>query len=172
MSLTYYKQMKKPYRLSIIVLCLFALVMIVMPDHVLRALMFRLPDLDDYKIFHNRTVAAGEHQPWDISETYNTVQLSDEVTERMMSYDPVAFLVIRDRQIVHETYWDGYDENSFSNSFSVAKSMVGLLIGAAIDDGFIQSIDQQVADFLPVFQTGNKMDITIRHLLTMSSGLN
>ena len=94
MSLNYYKQMKKSHRVIVLVLLLIAIVMIAMPNYALRALWYQLPNLDDYKIFHNRTVPAGTYQPWGLSERYNTVQLSDEVLERMMGYDPVAFLVI------------------------------------------------------------------------------
>ena len=59
-----------------------------------------------------------------------------------------------------------------TNSFSAAKSVVSLLIGVAIDEGEIGSVDQPVSDFLPSFKEGDKTKITIRHLLTMSSGLS
>jgi CubicO group peptidase (beta-lactamase class C family) len=54
----------------------------------------------------------------------------------------------------------------------MAKSIVGLAIGAAIDDGFIKSVDQPVADFIPEFQNKTNKNLTIKQVLTMSSGLN
>ena len=55
----------------------------------------------------------------------------------------------------------------------MAKSVISLLIGAAIDEGKIKSIDQKVGDFLPQFkEKGLNNRLTIRHLLSMSSGLN
>ena len=164
--------MKKGHKITLLILLVVSLFMILMPNYALRALWYQMPGIDDYKIFSNRVVEAGTYQPWDIAENYNEAELSDEVTERMMSYDPVAFLVIQDKKIVYENYWDGYDDNSISNSFSAAKSIIGLLIGAAIDDGYISGVDQKVSDFIPSFKEGRKNNITIRHLLTMSSGLD
>jgi len=59
-----------------------------------------------------------------------------------------------------------------SNSFSVAKSIVSILTGIALKEGSIRDIDQPVGDFLPAFGKGARARITIRHLLTMCSGLN
>jgi len=71
-----------------------------------------------------------------------------------------------------EAYWDGYGKDSYSNSFSMAKSIVSLLVGCAINDGYIRSIDDPVGNYLPEFAEGDKAKITIKHLLTMSSGLS
>jgi CubicO group peptidase (beta-lactamase class C family) len=73
---------------------------------------------------------------------------------------------------VHESYYRGYDENSISNSFSVSKSIVSLLVGCALDDGSIKSVDQPVSDFIPEFKNQENEKLTIKQLLTMSSGLN
>jgi CubicO group peptidase (beta-lactamase class C family) len=59
-----------------------------------------------------------------------------------------------------------------SNSFSMAKSWISTLVGAAIQDGKIESVEQKVSDFIPAFSEGENAKITIKHLLTMSSGLN
>ena len=154
----------------LIILLVVSLFFILMPDYALRALRYQEPNIDDYKIFFNRVIPAGEFHPWQLHEQYNTRQLSDKTLERIMEYEPVAFLIIRDGKLFYEQYWDGYDENSISNSFSMAKSIVSLLIGAAIDEGYITSVEQPAADFLPSFREGGKEKITIRHLLTMSAG--
>lgn len=164
------KKIKKSRRIILIVLIIFTLFMMIMPKYALRALWHLEPNIDDYKIFSNNVIEAGEYQPWEIHNDYNKVALSDEVLERIENYDPVAFLVVRDKKILHETYWDDYGENSISNSFSMAKSIVSLLIGAALDEGKIVSLDQKVGDFIPSFKEGNKNRITIRNLLTMSAG--
>ena len=81
-------------------------------------------------------------------------------------------MLIKNDSIRQEHYWDGYGPESLSNSFSVAKIIVSTLIGIAVKDGHIKSINQPVADFLPEFRKNGKQNITIRHLLMMSSGLN
>ena len=80
--------------------------------------------------------------------------------------------MIKNDSIYHEQYWDHYDQNSLSNSFSMAKSIVSILVGIAVDEGKIKSIDDPVGNYLPHFKDGNNAKLTIRHLLTMSSGLN
>jgi len=54
----------------------------------------------------------------------------------------------------------------------MAKSVVSLLIGAAIRDGYIKNIDQPVRDFIPNLINHTTTELTIKHLLTMSSGSN
>lgn len=73
---------------------------------------------------------------------------------------------------MYEQYWDGYSDASLSNSFSMAKSIVSMLVGVAIKEGKISSVEQPVGDFLPSFREGAKARIKLKHLLWMSSGLN
>jgi len=128
-------------------------------------------DIDDHKRFESRVVRAGEHQEWLLSPHYNRKSLSIEAREEMERLKTVAFLVVRDGAILCEEYWDDYGPNSISSSFSMAKSIVSILVGIAIDEGKITSVDQPIGDFLPEFSGGDKAKITIKHLLTMSSGL-
>ena len=127
------------------------------------------PDIDEFPIFSNRTVAAGEHQPLPNAADYNSKAIDTKAIE---DYGTVAYLVIRNDSVRYEHYWDGYGPDSLSNSFSMAKSFVGALVGCALQDHLIQSLDQPVSDFLPEFNAGNGPMLTIRHLLTMSSGIN
>lgn len=168
----HYKHMKKGHKIAVGIILLLVIIIILLPPFAFKAIWNGIPNIDDYKIFYTRTIEAGTYQPWEISENYNTTVLSDEVTEKIAEYDPVAYLVIQDQKVLYEEYWEGYTDNSISNSFSAAKSIVGLLIGAAIDDGFIESVDQKVADFVPSFKEGKKNQIKIHDLLTMSSGLD
>ena len=57
----------------------------------------------------------------------------------------------------------------------MSKSIVSILIGIAIDEGYIESVDQKIIDFIPEFKREGEnynQDVTIKHLLTMSSGMN
>lgn len=163
--------MKKQHKILFAILTVVAIVLFLMPRYAWRALWYQMPDIDDYKIFYNRVVKAGDYQPWDLAVDYNTAVLADSTTQAMLSYKPVAFLVIRNKKIVYEKYWEGYGDKSLSNSFSAAKSIVSLLVGAALDEGYIKSLDQKVADFLPSFKKDGKDQVTIKDLLTMSSGI-
>ena len=82
-----------------------------------------------------------------------------------------SFIVVKDEEIIHESYFGNHKANTKSNTFSAAKSFVGLLIGIAIDEGHIKSFDDTITDYLNFSSTNDSL-VTIRHLLTMSSGLN
>lgn len=130
------------------------------------------PSIDEFKIFENRAVAAGTYTAWYHSKQYNTKHISPESNTEFESLGSSAFVIIKNDSLIHEQYWDGYGEDSYSNSFSMAKTVVGILIGIAIDEGKIESVDQPVGDFLPEFKAGENAKLTIKHLLTMSSGID
>lgn len=83
-----------------------------------------------------------------------------------------CLVVVRHGAIVAEHYWQGKDEASTDKSFSVAKSYTSALVGIALARGDIQSLDQRASDFVPAWQGTEHEGITIRHLLTMTSGLH
>ncbi len=135
-----------------------------------RAIIFNTAEIADHTIFEERIVESGQHQPWKLSPEYNTYNLSDDDKRLLEEYKTVAYLVIKDTSIVFESYCDNYSADSKSSSFSMAKSIVSLLVGIAIDDGLINSVDDSVSRYIPSF-ANKKYTITIRDLLTMSSGL-
>lgn len=130
------------------------------------------PGIDDYTKFYNRKVEAGKPQSWHLSKNYNKFELTDANLKIIEDYETVAFLIIHRDSILFEKYWDGYSEESLTNSFSVAKSFVSIALGVAIKEGIIKSLTQKVGEFLPEFSEGDKSLISIKDLLTMSSGIN
>lgn len=127
------------------------------------------PDIDEYKIFYNREIKAATEITIPNGKDYNMQTIDTKAFE---PYGTVAYLIIKNDSVRYEQYWDGYGENSVSNSFSMAKSFVGALIGCALQDGYIKSLDQPVGDFIPEYKEGENARLTIRHLITMSSGIN
>lgn len=130
------------------------------------------PALDEYKIFDNREVTNGTYIPWHHSKKYNSKTIPAEAQKEFDAMGSVAYFIVKNDSVIHEQYWDGYGEDSYSNSFSMAKTFVSILAGIALDEGKIKSIDEPVSDFLPEFKTGENAKLTIKHLLTMSSGMN
>ncbi len=140
--------------------------------YVYRALYYNFAGIDDNRIFEERIIPATQPQPWLVSKKYNQTQLPEAFQEKQKDLKLAAFLVICQDSLRQEFYAEGYGPESLTNSFSVAKSVVSMLVGVALKEGFIKSIDQPVGDYLPEFKEGKKSKITIKHLLTMSSGLN
>jgi len=128
--------------------------------------------IDDYTLFDNRTIEAGIPVPIPEASLYNKTKLSPEFKKYLVETQTIAFLVLKNDSVYYEEYWDGYDTNSLSNSFSAAKSIVSILIGIAIDEGKIKSVDQKVSDFIPEYYHGLNADLTIKHLLTMTASFD
>ena len=80
-------------------------------------------------------------------------------------------VVVRGGVIVAEWYEDGRDATSFGTSWSVAKSFTSALIGIAIGEGLIDGVDTPMAEFFPQWRGTDKETITLRHVLSMESGL-
>lgn len=83
-----------------------------------------------------------------------------------------AFLVIKDDTILYEHYWDQHNENRVSNSFSMAKTIVSLLLGVALDEGKIESLEEPVAKYIDRFKYNARAELTIKQVLTMSAGFD
>lgn len=96
---------------------------------------------------------------------------SEGVLDRILeSNDSIAFLVIQDDRILYERYFQGHTETSLSQSFSMSKSFLSMLIGMAIDDGYLAGVDQSVLEFVPELADNGFGKVKIKHLLTMMSG--
>lgn len=130
------------------------------------------PSIDEYTVFEKREVASGTPVSWHHSKYYNSKKIPAEALKTVEAMQSIAYVIIKNDSMIHEQYWDGYGEDSHTNSFSMAKTFVSILVGIAIDEGKIKSVDQLVGDFLPEYKTGENAKLTIKHLLTMSSGVN
>jgi CubicO group peptidase (beta-lactamase class C family) len=130
------------------------------------------------KIFPTRKIAAGDNplllpaKPMDLGG----VELQQEdrtltVDEYFRQQSVAGLLVIKDGAIVYERYGLGNTEDSLWVSYSVAKSVTSMLIGAAIQDGYIASVDEKVTDYLPRLKGSPYADSTIANLLQMASGV-
>jgi len=84
-----------------------------------------------------------------------------------------AFIVIQDDTVLYEKYFNGLQRDSIVTSFSSAKSFVSTMVGIAIAEGKIDSLDDPITDYLPELleRDARFASITIRHLLNMSSGI-
>jgi len=82
-----------------------------------------------------------------------------------------GLIAIKDDRVLLERYTLGNDEHSRWISFSIAKSVVSMLIGAAIKDGYFDSVDDPIVDYLPQLKGGGYDKVTVRNILQMASGV-
>ncbi len=93
------------------------------------------------------------------------------LADLLRASETTGLLVARDGVILHEAYFQGYDERSLATSFSVAKSFTSALVGIALDRGQIRSIDDAISDYVPELIGSGYEGVAIRDVLTMSSGI-
>jgi len=94
-----------------------------------------------------------------------------DVDAYMKDQRTAGLVIIQDGKIRLEKYGLGFSGNGRWTSFSVAKSFTSTLVGAAIKDGYIKSIDDKVSDYIPDLKGSVYDDVTIKQLLTMTSGV-
>lgn len=129
--------------------------------------------LEDYKEFDNQPIEGSDTpQPWTNHKDYNSVTTTPKLEKANQDWGTIAYLIIKNDSIWFEKYYDGFGEDSKSNSFSMAKSYVSGLMGKAIMEGHIKSLDQPVCDFLPAFCDGKAAKMTVGDLSSMASGTN
>ncbi len=93
------------------------------------------------------------------------------VEELLKQNKTTSLVIIKDKTIIFEKYYRNMTRDSIQPAFSVTKSVLSLLIGIAIDEKKINSVDDLIVDYLPELKKNNIAPVTIKHLLTMSSGL-
>ena len=128
--------------------------------------------IDDLKYFDYETIKANDEKfPWNESE--NLVDtFSDEFEQINKEFGTVAYIVIHKDTIIAEKYYKGYSSNSSSNSFSMAKTLVSMMMGKALELGYINSLDDKVVDYIPELKGEFASDVRIIDLATMTSGLD
>ena len=93
------------------------------------------------------------------------------VAAAMEGMNVAGLIVVQDGKVRLERYARGYSREGRWTSFSVAKSFTSTLVGAAIRDGYIKSIDDPVTRYIPDLAGGGYDGVTVRQLLTMTSGV-
>ncbi len=127
--------------------------------------------ISDYEYFDNKEIRSANPKPWDLHKQYNTIHESDELKKLNDERKTKSFLVIKNDSILFEKYYDGHKQTDISNSFSVAKSIVTSMMGKAIMEGKIKSLNQPVSDFFEEYNDGIASELTVGDLASMSSGM-
>jgi CubicO group peptidase (beta-lactamase class C family) len=99
------------------------------------------------------------------------LKLTVDVDASMAAQRSAALIVLHDGKVRLERYGLGFDAHGRWTSFSVAKSITSTLVGAAMHDGFIRSMDDKVSAYIPAMKGSAYDDVSIRQLLTMTSGV-
>jgi CubicO group peptidase (beta-lactamase class C family) len=159
----------KPYSLII------ASAFLLSSCYLSRLVVYNFSDIKDYQKFEKRTIKASE-QKFQFAKT-----ISEKKPKKLFVTDfdaylkknkTVGFLVIQNDSIQYERYFNGYDKESIVSSMSITKSIVSILIGCAVEDGLIQSINEPITNYIPELKKNGFDKVTIKHLLQMTSGID
>jgi len=99
------------------------------------------------------------------------LKLSSDLDAYLAGQRNAALLVVHDGKLRLERYGLGFDGSGRWTSFSVAKSFTSTLVGAALKDGFIKSLDDKVSVYIPELKDSAYGEVSVRQLLTMTSGV-
>jgi len=127
------------------------------------------PTITEYHIYENREIKAESPREWQEHSKYMSVELEQQMLQRHLDYGSIGFAVFVDGKILYENYWDGFSDSSKTNSWSMAKSIISHLVGVALREKKIESLDDPYSKYVKGFNTGT---VTIRQLLSMSSGID
>ena len=89
----------------------------------------------------------------------------------LAEHGTTAFIAVKDGCLLDERYFNGFRRDSLFKSFSVTKSVLSALIGAAIADGWIGGIEDPVTRYIPEMQDPRFARVTLRHLLDNTAGI-
>jgi CubicO group peptidase (beta-lactamase class C family) len=126
----------------------------------------------------NSTVIPASSSPFQFPEELKSLPKDFDYENQSMSLtgflddtQTTGLLVLKDGKIVYENYWLGHAEGKPHISFSVAKSFVSALMGIAIEEGLVTSIEEAVTDYVPELVGSGYEGVSIKDVLQMSSGV-
>jgi len=179
--------MKKVRNASLILLGLMLFILVLTyltypAEYVNRVLRWGDSDAYDYQKFPERSLNASD-SPFEFSNNldeervrtqFETASALDDFDSFLADNRTQAFIIIQNDEIIYEQYFNGNNRDSIVTSFSTAKSFASTLIGIAISEGHINSVDDPITDYLPELAERDPAfaNITIRDLLMMSSGIS
>lgn len=152
------------------------------PEYVYRELFMNLGGPYDFRILPERKLSASQapfHFAVDttkeklVQETFQSNPHIKDLEAFLQGTGTQAFLVIQNDAVIYERYFLDHQRDSVVTSFSIAKSFDSALIGIAIQEGYIKSVEDPITDYLPELANRDPRfkEIQIRHLLMMASGL-
>jgi CubicO group peptidase (beta-lactamase class C family) len=139
---------------------------------------YNFADIGDHQIFENRQLSAHTN-PIAFAESKMPFDVNTQIKNANNNFDQyiadnktVAFLIIKNDTIQYQKYFNGYADSSIVPSFSMAKSITSILIGCAIQDGFIQSVQEPITNYIPELKQNGFDKVSIEHVLQMTSGIH
>ena len=134
---------------------------------VCRFVFYNFADINDHKKFQSRILKADTIKYHFLTtdfgkfpKTLNNVEFNKFLEENKT----VAFLIIKNDTVQYEKYFKGYNYASIVPSFSMAKSITSILVGCAIDEGLIKSVDEPITVYIPELEIAYLSRLSVNHV--------
>lgn len=166
------------------ILLFVSLILLSSCSQVYRSIRYFKPDIDEMNAFPQQIIANPEKkfifyesdstEQIVLKNTINGVNNQILLEDYLKKTSTTAFLIIKNDTIIFEKYFQGYKRSDISTLFSVTKSVTSLLIGIAIDEGYIASVHDPVTKYLPELNNCDPTfkKLTIEHLLNFQAGFD
>lgn len=160
-------------------LSISTLVILLHSCHVGRFFIYNFANITDHKKFPNRALNAS-NAPFEFQRSVKSIAPREiayngkpkNFESFLEESNTVAFLIIRNDSILYENYFNRHDTTDIVASFSMAKSVTSMLIGCALEDGLIASVEDPITKYIDYFNDEKMQKVKIKHLLQMTSGID
>ncbi|WP_306349636.1 serine hydrolase domain-containing protein [Flavobacterium sp. '19STA2R22 D10 B1'] len=151
--------------------------------YLIKVLRYQSPGIETYKIFPQEMVQPSttpfhfikplvQRNDLDTVLVYNSKHVLVPFSDYLKGNNTKVFMVIRNDTVLYEKYADGFTEKTLAPTFSISKSMLSVMVGIALKDGNIKSLEDKITQYIPELKQNKAFnDITISNLLMMQSGL-
>ena len=165
--------------LFVLVLC----ILFIRRPELIRVLRYQTPAAETYKIYPQSLVSPADTpfhfvKAEKMRDDLDTIMVFDRDKKSMPFKDYLEagkinlFIVIRNDTVIYQKFKSGYSDTSLTTLFSVAKSMVSIMLGQAIEEGKIKSLNDRLLVYVPELKKNPAFEqITLRNLMEMKSGL-
>jgi hypothetical protein len=147
-----------------------------------RYVFLNVPDVYDYRYLPSRTIKTDSTDSFDFIKmaesparpvvpfNFNNAQITD-LDSFLKESGTTAFIVIRNDTILYENYFNGHNHEAYCKSFSASKVFISAMIGIAVKEGLIQSLNEPVMKYIPEIKDKRFAALTIGHCLALTSGI-
>jgi len=166
----------------LLILLVFCVLFTWRPE-LIRVLRYQVPDAETYKIFPQTLVQpadtpfhfvriAGNRTDLDTLHVFDGKNHSVPFSAYLEAGKSNLFMVIRNDSIIYQHFAPGYTDTTLTTLFSVAKTMVSIMVGKALEEGSIKSLNDHLIQYVPELKANPAFKaVTLMDLLTMKSGL-
>lgn len=150
-------------------------------DYYAKCFFWRAAHVNDYEKFPSRPVNKGDTVSAFFSRKTNADINIPNVIKKdftrnfedfLLKTQTTSLLIVKDDSIIYENYFFNHGRESLNPSFSIAKSLTSALIGIAISEGYIKSVNDPITLYLPEIESPSTDKITIEHLLNQRGGID